>query len=131
MWSFAATYLASSSAPGLYSTTDSAAASEPVPVTLLPIWKPIALSLVAVSRARFGIVVPFTTVTGTFVGSTAGVDLTFWSFLGADWAPGFAGVPDGALLALEPPLSSLPASCDIANAAPPPRTSAPATINAM
>src|SRR4051812_17937489 len=72
MWSFAATYLASASAPGLYSTTDSAAASGPVPVTLLPIWNPSALSLVAVSRARLGIVVPFTTVTVTFEGSIAG-----------------------------------------------------------
>src|SRR5205085_5925208 len=73
MWSFAATSFASACAPGLYSTTDSAAASEPVPVTLLPIWKPIALSLSAVSRARLGTVVPFTTVTVTFDGSIAGV----------------------------------------------------------
>src|SRR3954451_6616784 len=72
MFSFAATYFASVSAPGLYSTTDSAAASDPVPVTLLPIWKPIVLSLPAVSRARFGIAVPFTTVTVTFDGSMAG-----------------------------------------------------------
>ena len=67
----------SASAPGLYSTTDSAAASEPVPVTLLPIWNPIALSLVAVSRARLGIVVPFTTVTVTFEGSNVSVNGTY------------------------------------------------------
>src|SRR3954451_21310285 len=115
MWSFDATYLASVSAPGLYSTTDSAAASEPVPVTLLPIWKPIWLSLAAVSRARFGIVVPFTTVTVTLVGSTVGAAFTFSSFFGGDdFEPGSAGVPAG-WLALEPPLSSLPASSDIAN----------------
>src|SRR5947208_1214344 len=130
MPSFVATKRASASAPGLYSTTDSAAASEPVPVTLLPIWKPDWLSFAAVSRARFGIVVPLTTVTVTFDGSTVGVDLTFPPFLEDDWAPGFAGAPDGGLLALELLLSPPPASCDIANAAPPPRTSAPATISA-
>src|SRR3954452_10920602 len=102
MCSFAATYFASVSAPGLYSTTDSAAASEPVPVTLLPIWKPMALSFAAVSRARLGIVVPFTTVTVTFVGSTVGEDFTFWSFFGTESLPGLAGVSDGCLAALEP-----------------------------
>src|SRR3954452_3155487 len=81
MWSFDATYLASVSAPGLYWTTDSAAASDPVPVTLLPIWKPIELSFEAVSRARFGIVVPLTTVTVTSPGFTDGLLVTFSSVL--------------------------------------------------
>src|SRR4051794_8145934 len=127
MCSFAATYLASLSAPGLYCTTDSAAASEPVPVTLLPIWNPIALSLPAVSRARFGIVVPLTTVTVTFDGSIAGAlpALSFFDdgFFGAgprsDELPAFA-------LFLE--LLSLLASCVMPYAAPPPSTSTPATM---
>src|SRR4051794_39950934 len=118
MCSFAATYLASASAPGLYSTTDSAAARVPVPVTLLPIWKPMALSFVAVSRARFGTVVPFTTVTVTFEGSIAGAPPAL-SFLDDDF---FGGGPrSGDLLApaLLPPLSPLAASWVIPYAAPP------------
>src|SRR5205085_4326246 len=129
MRSFAATYLAWFSQPGLYSITDSAAASDPVPVTLLPIWKPAAVSLEAVSRARFGIVVPLTTVTVTFDGSIAGAlpallfledDLCFALGPRSDEAPAFE---------LLLPLSLL-ASWVMPYATPPPSTSAPATISA-
>src|SRR3954452_12583178 len=131
MCSFASTYFASVSAPGLYSTTDSAAASDPVPVTLLPIWNPIALSFDAVSRARFGIDVPFTTVTVTSAGFTDALLVTFSSVLVGSCV--FVEPLELLLLAslLPPPLSSLLASWLIPYAAPPPSTSAPATIRAM
>src|SRR3954451_222234 len=132
MFSFAATYFASVSAPGLYSTTASAAASDPVPVTLLPIWKPIALSLEAVSRARFGIVVPLTTVTVTSAGLTDGLLVTFSSVLvGSSVLVEPLGLLLLLVLLLSPPPSLLLASWLMPYAAPPPSTSAPATIRAM
>src|SRR5206468_11683559 len=100
MWSFAATRRASASKPGLYSTTDSAAASEPVPVTLLPIWNPKPASFVAVSRARFGVVVPFTTVTVTLEGLIAGGEELLPPPLFAACLP--PPLPDDELAAPEP-----------------------------
>src|SRR5205085_2143474 len=97
--------------------------------TLLPIWKPAALSFPAVSRARFGIVVPFTTVTVTFDGSIAGA-LPALLFLEDDLClevgPRSEELP---ALAFFEPLSLL-ASCVMPYAAPPPRTSTPATMSA-